>query len=210
MNLNQDSADRIIFRDESTSFMRLIRIFLIVCVATVVAAALLNGNYFSVVLVLLVAALFWKLANYANVTSTVTLDRQTGQLTLVQARGGKILSDRSERLEAIDNVVLQSSSRSEAADETLKTRPAFIVRGEPVPLTFASFVSGEEPKGIALALRAFLGLPRENLIDDSINEAVKAPAGTGPAVRLARFGKGMNRLEAASYVQELKKKRGSQ
>ena len=179
MNLNQDSPDRITFQDDSKQFVRLIRIFLIACAATVVVAALPDGNYFSVVFVLLVATLFWKLADYANTTSVVTLDRQTGKLTLVQTRGGRTLSDLSEPLDSIDNVVLQSSSRSGAADETLKTRPAFIVRGESVPLTFASFLSGEEPKRIALALRAFLGLPDKNLIDDSILQAVKAPAGTG-------------------------------
>jgi len=206
MKLERESPERIKFSHSGRTFTRLIRYFLIAIVLMVIFGSFFSGQIASVLIVLLVAGLFWKLADYVNVESHATFDHRENRLHVVQSRAGTKLIDRSESLDAIENVVIQSSSRSGAADDTLKTRPALVIMGETVPLTFASFASGRQPTDIALELRSFLKLPESDLIEDSIVQALKGPVGTGPAVRLARLGKGMGRLEAAGYVRSVEQR----
>jgi hypothetical protein len=55
---------------------------------------------------------------------------------------------------------------------------------------------------IARSIRAFLGLPDGDLIDDSLEVLARQPR-IQPAVRLARIGKGLGRLEALQHVRRL-------
>ncbi len=210
MKLEKVSPTRFEFSHSGETFTRYVRYFLIAVVLIVAFGALTGGNFVSLVIVLLVAGLFWKLADYVNVESRAGFDLQMNRFELVQSRAGTELVNRSEPLESIGNAIIESSSRSGKGDDSLKTRPAVVIDGETVPLTFASFVSGPQPTEIAMALRDFLQLPESDLIDDSIAQALKGPVGIGPAVRLARLGKGMGRLDAARYVENVKQEMSSE
>lgn len=203
MKLERVSPDRIEISDSGAGFTRYLRYFLIAVVLVVVTGSLFNGNIMPILLVLVAAGLFWKLADHVNVDSQAAFDRQAARFYLNQTRGGKPVAQLDEAVDRIENVIIEAAHRSRTSDETVTTRPALVIGGETVPLTFASFKSGPQASEIAQALRQFLSLPETDLIDDSIRQALAGPAGTGPAVRLARFGKGMGRIDAARYVQSV-------
>lgn len=172
-------------------------------VALVIIGLVLSDQVQGLGLLVFLTAMVWTFVGTLNVVSTATFDRQAGQFTLVQRRDGRLVAKRSEPLSAIETVVLQATSRSGLNDDILQTRPAVVIGGVSVPLTYASFISGPLPTDIAMALRRFLRLPETDLPDDSIRQALKVSPGTGPAVRLARICKGMGKIEAAQYVRKL-------
>ncbi|HSM42289.1 MAG TPA: hypothetical protein VK862_16175 [Afifellaceae bacterium] len=203
MELKQISPDSYEFSDRDRRLTRLVRLFLSAIVIIVLVNALVTGAAWPVAVVLVVAAGFWKLADYVDVDSHAVFDRAANSFHIVQTRRGKPVLDRREPLDRIEAVVIAADSRSSASDNTVKTRPVVVIDGLSVPLTFASFKAGPAATDIAERLREFLGSPATDLIEDSIRQALRGPAGVGPAVRLARLGKGLGRLEAAAYVRTI-------
>ncbi len=205
MELKQISPHSYEFSDSDRRLTRLIRLFLAAIVILVVVNALFTGAAWPVAVILLAAAGFWKLADYVDVDSRAVFDRAGNSFHIVQTRRGKPVLDRREPLDRIEAVVVAADSRSSATDNTVKTRPVVVIDGLSVPLTFASFEAGPAATDIAERLREFLGVAGGDLMEDSIRQALRGPAGVGPAVRLARLGKGLGRLEAAAYVRGIEK-----
>lgn len=205
MKLQQITPDRFEFSDAGGKLTAYIHYFLIAATALVVIDAIATGSFAPVVVVLIVATGFSKLAGYVEVDSHASFDRDAGEFYLRQTRRGKLIEERTMALDAIENVVIEADHRHKANDNVVKTRPAVVIEGQSVPLTFASFLGGPVATETAQTLRRFLDLPDTDLIDDSIRQALKSPVGTGPAVRLARLGKGLGRLDAAAYIRSFQK-----
>jgi hypothetical protein len=203
MKLQQISPDRFEFTDTGGKLTEYMRYFLIAVTALVVFNAIATGSFAPVILVLIAAMGFSKLAGYVDVDTHASFDRTSGEFYLRQTRRGKLVEERTVPLDGIENVVVEADHRDKATDNAVKTRPAVVIEGRSVPLTFASFLSGPAAAESAQTLRRFLELPDTDLIDDSIRQALKGPVGTGPAVRLARLGKGLGRLDAAAYVRSI-------
>lgn len=205
MQLEQPSRTRLLVRDDPTKFSRWVGLALAGMLLLVLVA---GDSFWSALLALIAAAAIWYALRRAEVSTEAVLDRDADRWQVSQRREGKEVSRREGRLVDIEGVVVEAAARSERVERRLKLRPALVVGGRPLPLTFATFSTGQEPRDIALALRKFLGLPESDLIEDSLRVAARDPLRVNPAIRLARLGKGLSRREAAAHVRRLKAELG--
>lgn len=205
MRLERENETRIVIVDDPRSFSRWIAVGLAAIVLVVILA---GQSFFDSVLALLAAVAIWFALRYSSVQTEAVFDAAEGRYRIRQQRHGKEVLSYDGALAEIEGVIVEAAWRSGRVDRVLKLRPALVVGARPLPLTFATFMSGEQPRRIALALRDFLGLPESDLIEDSLRVAARDPDRVNPAVRLARLGKGLSRLEAAAYVERLKAELG--
>jgi hypothetical protein len=201
MILERHGDDRLTFRDPPGPLVRWAGLGL----GAIALAVLLFGQSLVAGLVVVVAtAALWLAVRHADVGTEATFDRRRGSYRIRQVSLGKPQFELNGTLLEIEGVVVQATGSGRKGRETLALRPALLVGGDLLPLTFGRYAQGEEPRRIALALRRFLGLPTRGLIDDSIRAAARDPYRLRPAIRLARLGKGLEPDAAAAYVARVK------
>lgn len=150
----------------------------------------------------------WLALRYSDIATEAIFDKRKGRFHVRHKSLGKPQHEYEGALEEIEGVVLEASGATRHRDEKLALRPALVVGGRPLPLTFGRYARGDKARDIALALRSFLGLPRRGLLEDSIRLAARDPLRSTPAIRLAQLGKGLPADEAAAYVERLKAEHG--
>ncbi len=209
MQLLRESDDRLRMRDDPAGFSRRLGFVLAALVAAVLLAVLLgDGSLLGGGLALVVAAGLWLALKRSEIATEAVFDRAAGRWSLRQLRDGREISRREGPLDAIEDVVVQASGRSQRVDRRLALRPALVVGERPLPLTYAHYARGERAPEIARTLRDFLGLPEGDLMEASLRVAARDPLRVNPAIRLARLGKGLDRGEAARLVKRLRAELG--
>lgn len=197
MILERHGASRLTFRDSPGHLVRWAGVGL----AAVALAVLLFGQSLAAGLVVALAiAGLWLAVRHADVGTEATFDKASGFYRIRQVSLGKPQHEHNGSLREIEDVVVQAGGGNRKGENALALRPALLVDGDLLPLTFGRYARGEEPRRIALALRRFLDLPTRGLIDDSIRVAARDPFRLRPAIRLAHLGKGLEPEAAAAYV----------
>ncbi len=169
-----------------------------------VAVVVFSESNIAGVLIAFAAAALWFALRYSDVATEAVFDRAKDRVQVRHVSLGKPQAEWEGAIADVENVVLEAAPTVKKGEDSCRLRPALVVDGQSLPLTFGRYAAGRKPEEIALALRRFLGLPRRDLIEDSIRLAVRDPFRTRPAVNLARFGKKMAPDEAAAYVEQLK------
>jgi hypothetical protein len=100
-------------------------------------------------------------------------------------------------------VIVEAAGRTSRRDRVLNLRPALVIDATVVPLTWRAFGDDKAPLEAALVIRRFLGHTEQQLYEDSIEALAKLSGRVNPAVRIARLGLGLDRIEAAKLVTRL-------
>lgn len=204
MELQRPDPQRLLLHDDPAGFLRWTAFGL----AAAVLLVLLLGSLGTGLLALLAAGVLWLALRHAAVATEAVFDKAEGRFRVTRRRAGREIERHEGGLGEIEGVIVEAAARARRVDRRLKLRPALVVGGRPLPLSFASFESGEPPRRTALVLRDFLGLPESDLIEDSLRVAARDPDRVNPAVRLARLGQGLSHAEAAARVRQLKRELG--
>lgn len=205
MIATQISDDRLELNHDGVASARPMLWIVVACVAAVAVAALLQGSFWSLLLVLAVGSLLVALLRRSSAESRAVFDRRAGTVTISHCRGGTEIERIERPLGDISSVIVEAAGRSRRNDNVLTLRPALLVGTDIVPLTWRAFVSGDSAVDAALAVRRFLGAPEGNLFADSVEALARHSDRTNPAVRIARLGMGLGRREAAELVTRLRK-----
>lgn len=205
MQIERPHETRLVIRDLPARFSRPVGLGL----AAMVLLVLLAGQSIWAGLgALLVAGGIWQGLRYTEVETEALFDLAADRYQVSRRRRGTEIFRQEGRLADVEGVIVEAAARSRKVERQLELRPALVVGGRPLPLSFAGFASGAAPRETALALRRFLGLPETDLIEDSLRVAARDPHRINPAIRLARLGEGLSRREAAARVRRLKAELG--
>lgn len=204
METKNPSGDRLEFHHDGVAGSRLMLWIVIGCVVAVALATFLGGSWVSLVIVLVIGAFFIGLLRRSSAVSTAVFDKTAGTVIVTHGRDGKEIEREERPIGEISRVIVEAAGRSAKIDRKLELRPALVTGETILPLTFRAFVGGDSAIEAAKAIRRFLGHADDGLFEDSVAAMAKHTDRVNPAVRLARLGMGMGRLEAARYVTRLR------
>lgn len=210
MEIKRAGPDCIVFTHDGVASARPILLIAGACIAVVTLAAYLGGSLLSLAIVLVVGGfIVWMLWRSSARTAAV-FDRTRGDLAITHTRGGKIVGEADVELADIAQVIVEPAvgGRGTTTARRLSLTPAVLVGDRIVSLTYRAFESGERPIKTAEQIRDFLDLPRDDLITVSVRVLARYGERVQPAVRLARLGLGLGRLEAAEMVTRLREDEG--
>lgn len=178
---------------------------LTILIGTVLCAAIysyLAGTIWQVALVLLIACFVIHIMKKASAVTTVVFDRARGTVTATHRRDGAIIDETVIRFEDISNVIVDASRGNRPHRASM--RPALLVGDSLVPLVWGQFLAPAASRDIVTEVRRFLGLPQDELIEDSVCALVRRGRKLD-AMALARhkFGLRLSRDEATKLVTEL-------
>jgi hypothetical protein len=207
MEIKRIGDDHIVFLHDGIASARPMMLIAVGCVAVVALATLFGGSWLSLIVVLVVGGFLLSMLWRASARTAAVLDRERGALAITHTRGGKIVGEEDVPFAEISQVIVEPAAggSGKAASQSLLLRPAVLASDRIVPLTYRAFESGRRPIEAAEAIRDFLRLPLDDLIEGSVAVLARNGDRVQPAVRLARLGLGLGRLEAAAMVARLRK-----
>lgn len=204
MVVTQPADDVFEFRHDGIAAARPMVWIVAACVGAVALAMLWGGSWISLILALAVGGgLVWLLRR-SSADSLAVFDRAEGTVRITHSRNGRQVESEELPLAAVSAVIVDAAGRSRRHDNVLQLRPALVVDAAIVPLTWRAFVSGDTPVDCALEIRRFLGHPVADLYRDSVAALARHTDRVNPAVRIARLGMGLSRIEAAELVTRLR------
>lgn len=207
MEIKRIGADHIIFLHDGIASGRPMMWIAVACIAVIALMTLFGSSWLSLIVVLVVGGFILSMLWQASARTAAVFDRARGTLAITHTRGGKIVGGDDVRLDDIAQVIVEPATGGTGvtADQHLSLRPSVLVGDKIVPLTYRAFESGKRPIETAEEIRRFLGLPEDDLMAGSVEVLARHGDRAQPAVRLARLGLGLDRLEAAEMVTRLRK-----
>ena len=194
------SDTRLEFSEEPESPTTLLIAFLMF--GAVFLFSLQDGHPFYGAVVLFIGLVIWHIYR-RGIQSELIFDRDLRQATILEHRWGRTFTREQIAFDKIERVIVDALLDSETRN--LVARPAFLVDEKLVPVAFAA---GQlEPSiGIVADIRAFLGHPAGDIIEESLDELSKRPGRRPAAEKLARKTKGLSRKEAKRIIEEKARK----
>ena len=209
MEIKRIGTDHIIFLHDGIASARPTMWIAVVCIAVIALMTLFGGSWLSLIVVLVVGGFILSMLWRASARTAAVFDRERGALAITHTRGGKIVGEEDVPIADIAQVLVEPATggTSVAAGQHLSLRPSLLVGDSIVPLTYRAFESGNRAIETAEEIRRFLRLPEDDLMKGSVEALARHGDRVQPAVRLARLGLGLDRLEAAAMVTRLRKER---
>lgn len=209
MEIKRLGTDHIVFLHDGIASARPMMWIAVGCIAVVTLATLFGGSWLSLIVVLAVGGLMLSMLWQASARTAAVFDRERGILAITHTRGGKIVGEEDVPFGDITKVIVEPSTGGTGVTvgQRLSLRPAVLAGDRIVPLTYRAFEGGNRPIESAGEIRRFLGLPDEDLMEASVNVLAHHGERVQPAVRLARLGLGLDRLQAAEMVTRLRQER---
>ena len=206
MEIKRAGEGQIIFLHDGIASARPMMWIAVGCIALVAVATVFGGSWLSLVVVLVAGGLILSMLRNASARTAAVFDRAHGTLEITHTRGGAIVGEEDVALGDVSDVIVEPATGGTGvtAGQHLSLRPSLSVGDRLVPLTYRAFEGGSRPIEAAEEIRAFLGRPRDNLFEDSVTILAQCSDRVQPAVRLARLGLGLDRLEAAEMVERLR------
>ncbi len=206
MEIKRAGEGQIIFLHDGVASARPMMWIGVGCIAVAAVATFFGGSWLSLIVVLVVGALILSMLRNASARTAAVFDRAHGTVEITHTRGGAIVGEEDVALADIADVIVEPATGGigMTAGQHLSLRPSLFVGDRLVPLTYHAFESGPRPIEAAAEIRAFLGRARDNLVEDSVTILAQHSDRVQPALRLARLGLGLDRLEAAEMVARLR------
>jgi hypothetical protein len=207
MDIKRTGPDQLVFSHDGVASARPMLLIAVACVAVVALATLFGGSWLSLIVVLAVGGFLVAMLWRSSALARATFDRARGTLEIVHLRHGAEVGKQEMNLTDIAAVIVQPSTGGSGttAGRSLALRPSLLVGSTIVPLTYRAFEGGRRPLDAAEEIRRFLGLAEDDLIEASVRVLARHSDRVQPAVRLARLGLGLGRVEAADMVTRLRK-----
>jgi hypothetical protein len=207
MEIKRIGDDHIVFLHDGIASARPMMLIAVACVAIIALATLFGGSWLSLFVVLVVGGFILSMLWNASARTAAVFDRERGTLAITHTRGGKIVGEEDVPLADISGVIIEPATGGGGvtAGQHLSLRPSVLAGERIVPLTYRAFESGRRPIEAAEEVRDFLGLAQADLFEHSVAVLARHGDRLQPAVRLARLGLGLDRVEAAEMVTRLRK-----
>lgn len=202
MEIKRVGADHIVFLHDGIASARPMMLIAVACIAIVALMTLFGGSWLSFIVVLVVGGLILSMLWRASARTAAVFDRERGTLAITHTRGGKIVGEEDVPLAGISQVIVEPATGGggKAAGQSLSLRPCVLAGDRIVPLTYRAFESGQRSIEAAETIREFLGLPQVDLFEESVRTLARHGDRIQPALRLARLGLCLDRLQAAEMV----------
>jgi len=202
MEIKRIGSGHIVFTHDGIASARPMMWVAVACIVVIALMTLFGGSWLSLIVVLVVGGFILSMLWRASARTAAVFDRERGTLAITHTRGGKIVGGDDVRLDEIAQVIVEPSTGGSGvtAGQHLSLRPSLLVGDRIVPLTYRAFEFGNRPIETAEEIRRFLGLPENDLMKGSVEVLARHGDRIQPAVRLARLGLGLDRLEAAAMV----------
>jgi hypothetical protein len=207
MEIKRIGADHIVFLHDGIASARPMMWIAVACIAVVALLTLFGGSWLSLVVVLVVGGTILSMLWRGSARTAAVFDRERGTLAITHTRGGAIVGEEDVPIADIAQVLVEPATGGTGvtAGQHLSLRPSLLAGDRIVPLTYGAFESGNWPIETAEEIRRFLRLPEGDLMKGSVEALARHGDRVQPAVRLARLGLGLDRLEAPAMVTRLRK-----
>jgi len=207
MEIKRIGADHIVFLHDGIASARPMMWIAVACIAVVALLTLFGGSWLSLIVVLVVGGTILSMLWRGSARTAAVFDRERGTLAITHTRGGAIVGEEDVPIADIAQVLVEPATGGPGvtAGQHLSLRPSLLAGDRIVPLTYGAFESGNGPIETAEEIRRFLRLPEGDLMKGSVEALARHGDRVQPAVRLARLGLGLDRLEAPAMVTRLRK-----